>query len=411
MKIWLKMLFAIILGLLIGFLVPDFKNIYDNIFGKISEIAINSLLFLTLIYVSTKLFLGIIEIKKNKLLKKVFYIFFICIAISLLFSIILSIGIMNLNIFHPSNSFQQKSYKIMEPISIGNFLVNIINKNIFISFLSPSIYLMPVIFIAFIFGISAFYSEKKGLYFIDTIESFDYILNKIIKGILEFFPFGAVFIIATFVKSEVFTYDNFVFLLRPLIGIIIISVILVIIYIFIFIIFIKQKSVKYFIGYLGSVLFAVTTSNTLAVIIPLNEHLKNNIGIKKEIADTLTPLGMIINKSGTAAVSSVIFMSLLLIYSPDILSFNMQIVFIIMLFIFSIFLDGSNENGFIILTTTILNIKFLHLEQDSYLLFLASIPLLNRIGLMLDTLSTGIYITIAAKITDKLEQKRYIDFI
>ncbi len=411
MKIWLKMLFAILLGMLIGFLVPDFKNVYENIFNKISEIAINSLLFLTLIYVLTKLFLGIIEIKKNKLLKKVFYIFFVCVTISLLFSIILSIGIMNLNIFQPSNSFQQKSYKIMESVSISNFLLNIINKNIFISLQSSSIYIMPVIFIAFIFGIAAFYSEKKGLYFIDTIESFDYILNKIIKGILEFFPFGAVFIIATFVKSDVFSYNNFIFLLRPLIGIAIITIILIILYIFIFIIFIKQKSLKYFIGYLGGILFAITTSNTLAVIIPLNEHLKNNIGVKKEIADILTPLGMVINKSGTAAISSVVLMSLILIYSPDILTFNMQLIFVIMLFIFSIFLDGSNENGFLILTTTILNIKFLHLEQDSYLLFLASIPLLNRIGLMIDTLSTGIYITIASKIADKLEQKRYIDFI
>ena len=120
---------------------------------------------------------------------------------------------------------------------------------------------------------------------------------------------------------------------------------------------------------------------------------------------------MVINKSGTVVISSVVLMSLILIYSPDILTFNLQLLFILLLFIFSLFLDGSNEIGFLVLTTTILNINFLHLEQDSYLLFLTSIPILNRIGLILDTFSTSIYVTIASKITDRLETKTYIDFI
>lgn len=411
MKIWLKMVFAIIIGILISIFLPNFKNIYESIIRPISNLAINSLLYITLIYILVKFFLGIIDIKKNKLLKKAFGVFFICMAISVLFSILLSIGLMNLSFFQPDNSFQQKSYNVINPISVGNFLLNIINKNIFISFQTPSKFILPVIFIALIFGLAAFFTEKKGIYFIDTIESFDYILDKIIKGFLEFYPLGAIFIIAYFIKTNIFSYDNFLFLLKPLIAITIITVILVIIYIIIILFFLKQKSFKFFIGYIGSILFAVTTNNTAAIIVPLTEHLKNNIGVKKDIADTLTPLGMIINKSGTVVISSVVLMSLILIYSPDILTFNLQLLFILLLFIFSLFLDGSNEMGFLVLTTTILNINFLHLEQDSYLLFLTSIPILNRIGLMLDTLSTSIYVTIASKFTNRLEAKTYIDFI
>jgi Na+/H+-dicarboxylate symporter len=411
MKLWLKMLFAITIGIIIGIFLPNFKNIYQFIFKPISNLAINLLLYLTVVYVFVKFFIGIIDLKKNKLFKKTFYIFFICILVSVLFSILISITIMNLNFFHPDNSFQQQSYNLIEPISIDNFLSNIINKNIFLSFQTPSKYIIPIIFIAFIFGLAAFYSEKKGIYFVDTIESFDHILDKIIKGFLEFYPLGVIFITAYFIKSDIFSYKNFVFFVKPLIAITIISIFLIIIYFLTIYIFLKQKSFKYFIGYLGSVLFAFTTSNTAAVIAPLTEHLKNNIGVKKEVADTLTPLGMIINKSGTVVVSSVVLMSLILIYSPDILTFNLQLLFIVLLFIFSLFLDGNNQMGFLVLTTTILNINFLHLEQDSYLLFLVSIPLLNRIGLMLDTLSTSIYVTIAAKMTDKLESKTYIDFI
>ena len=116
MKIWLKMVFAIIIGILISVFLPNFKNIYENIIKPISDLAINSLLYITLIYILIKFFIGIIDIKKNKLFKKVFITFFVCTAISVLFSILLSIGIMNLSFFRPDNSFQQKSYNVINQI-------------------------------------------------------------------------------------------------------------------------------------------------------------------------------------------------------------------------------------------------------------------------------------------------------
>ena len=410
MKIWIKMVLAIILGALIGIIVPDFifKNKFVNI---VSDLAVNSLLYLTLVYVLVKSYLGFLGLIKNKISKRAVSLLLLFIVISVLFSILLSIGLMNINAFKIDTNFNQKTDRIIEPISIVNMLNNIINQNIISSFEGPVKYLIPIVFIAIIFAAASFFSDKKGLYFVDTVESFDVIFDKIVIQVLEYFAIGGIFVFASFVKSSTFSYDNLAFIFKPLIAIIIIMTILVIIYIFILSFFIKKRTGSFFVGYLGAGLMSFVTGNAASSIIILNEQIKNNIGVKKEISDSLTPIGFLLNKSGTVVVSTIVLMSIILIYTEDILDFKLQILFFILMFIYSLFLDGANEKGFLILVATILNINMLHLEQTGYLLFIASLPLFSRLAIVIDTLSTSVIITLVAKLTGNLEDKKYIEFI
>jgi len=221
----------------------------------------------------------------------------------------------------------------------------------------------------------------------------------------------AIFICANFLKLEAFTPDNLSFVMRPFVAIIILSVIVIITYIIIMNSLIKKKKSSFFIGFFGAGLTALVTGNTAASIIPVTEHLKKNLGIKKDISDTLGPIGMILNKSGTVIVSTVVIMSLIQIYTPDILNFNLQMAFLILVFLYSFSLDGANTNGFLVIVALILNFPALHLEQDSYLLFLASVPILSRIGIFIDVLSTSVFLYITANMNDMIEHKEYIDII
>ena len=103
---------------------------------------------------------------------------------------------------------------------------------------------------------------------------------------------------------------------------------------------------------------------------------------------------MIFNKAGTVIVSTIVLFSIILVYTPDELTIQLQLIFLLFIFIFSFCLDGANNNGFIMLVAMILKIKFLHLEENSYLLFIISIPLFTRIGLVLDVLNTATISTI-----------------
>ena len=120
---------------------------------------------------------------------------------------------------------------------------------------------------------------------------------------------------------------------------------------------------------------------------------------------------MILNKSGTIIISTVILMSITLIFTPDILDLKLQTAFFFLILIFSFCLDGSPEKGFLVLVAMILSYSPLHLEEDNYLLFLVSIPLFSRIGVFLDTLNTAIFIAITSKIIGKIEERKYIDYI
>ena len=190
----------------------------------ISDLAVNSLLYLTLIYVLVKSYLGFLSLIKNKISKRVISLLLLFIVISVLFSILLSIGLMNISAFKIDTNFDQKTDKVIEPISIVNILNNIINQNIILSFEGAVKYLFPIIFIAIIFAVASYFSDKKGVYFVDTVESFDVIFDKIVRQILEYFALGGIFVFASFIKSSTFSYDNLAFIFKPLIAIIIIMI-------------------------------------------------------------------------------------------------------------------------------------------------------------------------------------------
>lgn len=412
MKIWLKILIALSIGAIFGLFIPEIYIFQNNgIFELLSKLAINLFLYLSVVYVLVKSFLGFLNLKRNKISKKIFLIFTILIIGSIFFSILISIGLMNLNIFHPDNPFNQRGDRIIELNNFDSILLKIMNQNLLSIFDGAIKFILPIIFLALILSSAAYYSEKKGLYFVELLESIDAILDKIVKIIIEIFPIGAIFIIANFLKLESFSQDNLTFLMRPFIAIIILSITVTIAYIIIMNSLIKKKSVSFFIGFLGAGLTALVTGNTAASIIPVTEHLKKNLGVDKKLADTLGPLGMILNKSGTVIVSTVVIMSLIQIYTPDILNFRLQLAFIFLIFLYSFSLDGANTNGFLVIVALILNFPSLHLEQDSYLLFLASVPILSRIGIFIDVLSTSIFLHITANISNMAKRKEYIDFI
>jgi Na+/H+-dicarboxylate symporter len=406
------MFVSIVIGSILGFALFYFNiSIFKDIFQSLANLAINSLLYLSIIYTFTKGILGFLNLKKEKRLGRISLNFFVMAAISVFFSILISIIIMNISFFQPNNHFNQKGDKIIHLNSIGILLEKILSKNIINAFVDSQIFILPVIFIALIISTAAFYVGKKSLYFIDMIDSFDAILDKIVHQILEIFSIFSIFICFVFINKETFSSENLSFIFKPLLAIITAAIIQIAAY-YVFLYLNIKKDIKNFtFGILGAAFMSLVTGNTAASIIPLTEHLKRNIGVKKEIAETLGPLGMILNKSGTIVVSTVVLMSLILIYSTNMLEFRLQVIFLFLLFIFSFFIDGANDKGFIVIIFMILSIKQLHLEEDSYLLFISLIPILSRIGVFIDTFSNAVLIAVVSKKYESLELKKYLDFI
>ncbi|HOF00978.1 MAG TPA: hypothetical protein PK755_06200, partial [Spirochaetota bacterium] len=106
-----------------------------------------------------------------------------------------------------------------------------------------------------------------------------------------------------------------------------------------------------------------------------------------------------------------VLMTILYTFHLNKISFQLQFVLFAILFLFTFRLDGANDFGFIALAAMVLSFKPLKLEENSYLLFWIFLPLLNRIAIFVDVVTTGILVIISAKFSDNLENRQYIDFI
>ncbi|HOS32485.1 MAG TPA: cation:dicarboxylase symporter family transporter [Spirochaetota bacterium] len=421
MKIWLKMLFSIVIGLIIGAVVPKDIEWFNSVLKIISSVSVNLLLYFTALYVPLKIFIGFNSLKEKS--KKFIWIFFLSIVISLLFSAIISIGIMNIEIFQQGKEFRvfQISGKPVELLTFGEIINNIISPNLINSFTGQIKYLLPLIFVGLIFALASRSSSKKMQYFIEITQAFEEFVDKIIKQILEIFPFLAIFYVIyltgtgflnvdykEFIKKEGISY---LIILKPLIAIILSSAI-VLFFSFIFLRIILKKNVAlYFLGILGAGLIGFVTGNSASALIPLSAHLKRNIGVNQSASKILSPLGIVFNKTGTIIVASVVLMTILYTFHLNKISFQLQFVLFAILFLFTFRLDGANDFGFIALAAMVLSFKPLKLEENSYLLFWIFLPLLNRIAIFVDVVTTGILVIISAKFSDNLENRQYIDFI
>lgn len=412
MKIWLKTVFAIIIGCIIAIFLPDIKLTEETtLFNFLNNLAMNLLLYLTPLYVLTNSFTGLYNILTKKLTKKVFLYFFLLTICSLLISIITSVLIMNIPFLKPAISIitQQKEKKI-EIFSITKLFETIFNENIFTSIFKPTLFMFPLIFISLIFSIAGFYSQKKGEYFVDTIHSFNHVLTIIARQFLEIFPFLSIFIVTNLLKNEI--KNKIDIIAKPFISLLITIFLILIFYFIILYFFFKRKAFKFFIATLGSSLIALLTGNTVTSTIAIGEHIKSNLGIDKDIANSLTPLAVVINKSGTIISSTITLFSIMTILTPDRLSFPLQLTFIIILLFLAIFQDGGGSYTFLIIVGSILKLNFLHLEEQGYVLFYVAIPIFSRLGSLIDSISTSLIILLTEYFsTKKISEIKYIDFI
>lgn len=410
MKIWLKMIIAIVVGLAAGLFIPDNIKAVEKIFEIVSSMSINILLYFTVVYIAVKTYLGVVELKNSKKsYLKTMLVFLLSILLSLVLASIISIGVMNFELFHPgSRSIPQASSVALESFTFIGLLYEIINSNLLTAFEGPVKFILPLIFLATLFGFASFYTRKQALYFVEVIESLDAILDTILTHLMDFFYLGAIFITANLfygLKVELFSRESLPMLISPLLAIFSVTIILLIFYtIFLFIIF-RKNLWKNYLGILGAALTGLITGNSAASIIPLNEHLEKNLGVKRGTAGSLTALGMVLNKTGTIVAATVVLFSSILIYSPNNLSLDLQLNLFLLIILFSFRLDGINEAGFLVLISMILKVESLHLEENSYLLFLIFVPIISRIALFLDIMTTGLFIVVSARYSDNIDEK------
>ncbi|MEE1290640.1 MAG: cation:dicarboxylase symporter family transporter [Spirochaetota bacterium] len=400
MKIWIKMLFAMIFAVVLTIFLPADNASFKAVLSLLSKISLNILLYFAVIHTFVRFYVGFVNIKREKRrLRKATVVFVLCIFASLIFTAAISVFAMNV-FSSPQESFfnfnQHSSYK-MQLFTFSDLLQKIFPDNAAVILTKSTSFLLPLLVLALVLAAGTLKSGKKGDSFYDILKSLGDILDSIEFYVLEFAPVFSFFIIAAFARYGFSEVSNIAMILRPIRTIVVVCVVTIAVISVFFHVFFKINPTYYYRNILGAALVGAATGNVISTIIPLNLHLKRNVKLNHDIVDVLVPIGSVLNQTGTVIVSTVVLLSIIVGYSLNILTLELQFAIFLLVILFSFRLDGSTEFTFLVLIAMIFKVPGLHLEESSYLLFIGLAPLFSRIAVFINVFTTGIYTLMAAR--------------
>jgi Na+/H+-dicarboxylate symporter len=399
-KIWIKMLIAMIFGVVLAIFLPADNASFKAVLSLLSKISLNILLYFAVIHTFVRFYVGFVNIKREKRrLRKATVVFVLCIFASLVFTAAISVFAMNV-FSSPQESFfnfnQHSSYK-MQLFTFSDLLQKIFPDNAAVILTKSTSFLLPLLVLALVLAAGTLKSGKKGDSFYDILKSLGDILDSIEFYVLEFAPVFSFFIIAAFARYGFSEVSNIAMILRPIRTIVVVCVVTIAVISVFFHVFFKINPTYYYRNILGAALVGAATGNVISTIIPLNLHLKRNVKLNHDIVDVLVPIGSVLNQTGTVIVSTVVLLSIIVGYSLNILTLELQFAIFLLVILFSFRLDGSTEFTFLVLIAMIFKVPGLHLEESSYLLFIGLAPLFSRIAVFINVFTTGIYTLMAAR--------------
>lgn len=414
MKIWFKMVLFIIISSVIGVILISFTDIDKSSFDTLSLLSVNLLTYFSTIYIIIKILSGILRIKKQ--IESFFsgaFFFFIAHFITLSFAIVISIFFMNLDVFHPANSFpvDQVSAKMIGQITLSDFFRNILSSNAINSITNSFKFIMPVMFFSYFIAIFIDPDNKRNYALVEIIKSIEVVIDRIALFILDVFPFVSIFIMLKFILQNEFLLSDYSYLAGPVFVVFLVTSILFFLFFVMLTFVLKESAFRHFLSILGAALTGLITGHHNSCLLPLNEHLKKNTGVDSDFSDSLLPLGFVFNRTGTVIVASVLSMTLILVYFESTLTLKLQLFLFIFIFLYSFRLDGVPESGFLAIIYLLLNNSYFHFDNNSYLIFIAVVPVFSRIAVFINVVTTGVFMILSAKFNNKLKLIDYKDYI
>lgn len=324
-KLWHKVIIAMILGVLLGHLAPEFGKMLKplgTMYVNMIKMLVIPLVFFSIVNgIST---VGDLE-TFNRLGKRALkiYIFSTTIAIS--------IGIVLANVLQPGiginlGTLQNTSTTVTAITSGGNVIdviVNLIPSNVFLSMSSGNV--IQIVFFAIFCGISLLSIGRKGAIILDFTTSIMHLIFKMVAIVISLTPYGVFGLMADAIATQGLSIILALakFICTVLCGL---SIQWVISGLFIFFIG-KLNPLHFYKKMLPVYALAAATSSSKATLTTAMEVLEKKLGVSTKSTSFILPLGTTVNMDASAiylGISTVFFSQ---IFGID-LSFNQYILII-----------------------------------------------------------------------------------
>ena len=333
---------GVFFGVIFSF-IPSGDLFISNYIKPFGTIFINLLKLIAVPLILASLIKGISDLKDISKLSKMGGRTIITYLITTLTAV--TIGLILVNVIKPGKSIsvdtrnelveayasdtqaKQKAAAKQQELGPLQALVDMVPSNIFLA-ASNNRNMLQVIFFALFFGIGMILlNEKKVAPVKNFFDSFNSIILKLIDLIMLSAPYGVFALLAALVV-EAPSFELFKALALYAITLLLGLAAMIIIYVLIVQLLTKRKISFFVRGIAPAQLLAFSTSSSAATLPVTMECVEENLGVDKEVASFVLPIGATINMDGTSVYQGVAAVFIAQAFGLDLsLSAQLGIVF------------------------------------------------------------------------------------
>lgn len=358
-----QVLFAITIGVMVGVVFPAFAptaRIISKTFINMISMLIAPIIFFTIV-------LGIAKMGDMKKVGRVggkALLYFEVIT-----TIAIFIGLVVANIFQPgkgvipiANAEKLSTPLATESINWIEFIANIIPHNIIDSFSRGDI--LQILFFAILFGFGLSRMKEAAAPLLATFERLSQVIFNMMKFIMKLAPLGAF-------GGMAYTIGTYGLATLLPMGKIMIAVYLTC-FLFIFgilnlIAYLYKFSLWQYLKYIRQEILVVLGTSSSESVLPSMISKMEKFGCSKSVVGLVIPTGYSFNLDGTSIYLSMALIFLAQVYQID-LTITQQLTAMGVLMLTSKGAAGVTGSGFIVLSTTLVALKIMPVENVAILL-------------------------------------------
>ena len=348
LSLTVQIVIGLVLGVIAGMLLQNnaaFANGYIKPFGTIYLNLIKTIVVPVVLLSIIQGIISLEDVKKVGSIGVRTVVYYMCttalaVTVGLLFANVLNVGA---GYVLPGGEL---SYEASAAPGFMTTLVNIFPSNIIQPLANAT--MLQVIVIAILFGFGIIVAGEKGKVAANVVDSFAEVSFKIMGMIIRLSAIGVFALICPVVA------ENGPKVLLPLLKVILVAyaayiVHMVVVYSSTVKLFSGMSPLKFFKGMGQAMIFAFSSASSVGAL-PFNlEATEKKLGVRKEIASFVLPLGATINMDGTAIYQGVCAIFIAQIFGID-LTISQQITIILTATLASIGTAGVPGSGMIMLT-------------------------------------------------------------
>jgi len=358
-----QVLFAITIGILVGVVFPAFAptaRIISKTFINMISMLIAPIIFFTIV-------LGIAKMGDMKKVGRVggkALLYFEVITTVAIF-----IGLLVANLFQPGKGVTPivNNEKISTPLATESinwieFIANIIPHNIIDSFSRGDI--LQILFFAILFGFGLSRMNQAGAPLLATFERLSQVIFNMMKFIMKLAPLGAfggmAYTIGTYGLATLLPMGKIMIAVYFTCFLFIFGVLNLIAYLYKF-------SLWQYLKYIRQEILVVLGTSSSESVLPSMISKMEKFGCSKSVVGLVIPTGYSFNLDGTSIYLSMALIFLAQVYQID-LTVTQQLTAMGVLMLTSKGAAGVTGSGFIVLSTTLVALKIMPVENVAILL-------------------------------------------